>query len=67
MTRGEFESYYATKAGTTVEQLRSYGRVVVKCRCGEGNCKGWASINKEFAEEEEARWLEEGDENIYST
>jgi hypothetical protein len=42
-----FEQAYAERSGITVEQLRSTGRIVVPCKCGEESCEGWQSVNKE--------------------
>lgn len=53
ITAEEFERAYAERSGMTVEKLRSLGRVVVRCRCGELGCKGWASVPQEMASEYE--------------
>lgn len=49
----EFERAYAERSGITVEELRALGRVVVRCRCGEPGCKGWASVSTEAAHDYE--------------
>jgi hypothetical protein len=51
MTRDAFEQEYATNSGTTVAALRALGRIVRPCRCGEANCRGWQSVNRELAED----------------
>ena len=43
-TADEFERTYAERSGITVEQLRSYGRIVQACDCGHETCQGWASV-----------------------
>lgn len=48
----EFERRYAERGGMTVEKLRSLGRVVAPCECGDELCEGWQSISRELAEEE---------------
>lgn len=50
MTSTEFEQQYASRYGITIEQLRALGRVVVKCKCVEEDCEGWASLSKENAD-----------------
>lgn len=47
-----FEREYAKRCGWTVQQLRNRGRVVVSCNCDYNLCQGWASIKREFAEED---------------
>lgn len=49
VTREEFERNYAERSGLTVEQLRLHGRVVVRCRCGDPLCEGWASVSSDAA------------------
>ena len=41
MTKEEFEKAYVEGGGMTMEELRSYGLVTVKCDCGEESCNGW--------------------------
>ena len=45
----QFERDYAHRSGISVERLRELGRVVVRCRCGEPECEGWASVSRENA------------------
>jgi hypothetical protein len=44
----EFEHWYATNNGWTVEKLREHGRIVVPCRtwprCEHPECTGWNSV-----------------------
>jgi hypothetical protein len=47
ITADEFERHYAERSGLTVDELRVYGRVVVRCRCDDPKCEGWASVSKE--------------------
>jgi hypothetical protein len=49
VTREEFERGYAKRSGLTVEELRSHGRVVVRCWCGDRSCDGWASVSADAA------------------
>lgn len=53
ITSTEFERQYADRSGITVEKLRSLGRVVVVCHCEETECEGWASVSRQFADQEE--------------
>jgi len=54
VTAAEFEAAYAARSGVTVAELRAAGRVVVRCRCGEESCQGWASVSAAVA----ANWDE---------
>ena len=47
MAADEFEASYAAMSGLTVEALRALGRRVVRCRCDEAVCRGWASVSDE--------------------
>lgn len=49
LTAAAFEAAYARRSGLTVAQLRSYGRVVRPCHCGEPGCEGWQSVSAELA------------------
>lgn len=49
MSAEEFERRYAGRSGVTVEWLRSRGRIVVPCDCGDEQCEGWVSVNRESA------------------
>ena len=49
LTAEQFERAYAGRAGMSVEQLRSLGRVVRPCSCGDDLCEGWQSISAEHA------------------
>lgn len=51
ITAETFERQYAERSRLTVERLRELGRVVVRCRCGDQGCPGWASVSKENAAE----------------
>jgi hypothetical protein len=42
MTAGQFEERYAADSGITVAELHSWGRYAEECRCGAGDCEGWA-------------------------
>ena len=37
----QFEQWYARRSGTSVEWMRSMGRQVKSCDCGESFCSGW--------------------------
>lgn len=49
MTKAEFERGYAARSGLSVAQLRSLGRVVRLCTCGEDGCEGWQSLSQACA------------------
>lgn len=51
MTAEEFEAVYAERSGVTVEWLRTHGRVVVPCACGDEICEGWASVPADAADD----------------
>lgn len=46
-----FERRYAKRSGDTVDELRSLGRVVRRCRCGDPICEGWQMVSREAAAE----------------
>lgn len=47
MTKDEFERQYAERSGTTVDFLRSIGRLAEPCNCGEDECQGWQMAHRE--------------------
>lgn len=50
ITAADFELGYAERSGITVEELRSYEQVVVRCDCDSPDCRGWASVSRSIAE-----------------
>ncbi|MFL6314776.1 MAG: hypothetical protein ACJ71W_21940 [Terriglobales bacterium] len=48
ITAEQFENEFAERAGATVDELRCRGRVIAPCDCGDEDCKGWRSIDKEI-------------------
>lgn len=53
MTKKEFETSYAVRAGLLVPQLRLLGLQAVPCHCGEPDCPGWQMVS--VAESMQAR------------
>ena len=51
----KFERWYAKQCGVAVEGLRSWGRVVIPCECGDEGCMGWASMSRDIAEDYKER------------
>lgn len=47
ITAEQFEREYAERCGVSVEELRSWGRVVAPCECDYEGCEGWASVSKD--------------------
>lgn len=54
---GSFERGYAERSGLTVQRLRSLGRVVRPCRCGDESCEGLVSVSRANSlDEDGAPW-----------